>query len=439
MAVRLGIPDALADAPLPRRLAWITLARLLVLVVALALLGLFYLRGEFRIESFSVQVALATLGVSFALAGLYAGLLRSGRHLEGMVSAQLVLDPIIWTVLVYLTGGASSGATSFYGLSCLMGAVLRGLPGATLAAAAGAFGYVALVGSLHFGLLAAPPDQPAALYRLSTDELSYYGLLNLMMLVVVTLLAGYLAERLRFTGGQLVQAEQRAESAERLAALGRLAAGLAHEIRNPLGSIAGSIELLRANPALGEDDRKLFEIMQREASRLNDLVSDMMDLSRPRPPAFAEVDAALLAREVVELARGSGRGVDDVSVRFTGAEQAWVRADSDQLRQLVWNLVRNGVQASSPGATVEVGVDLDDRGRVNLSVADEGEGIDEEAKERLFDAFFTTRSKGTGVGLAVVKRIADDHGFSIQVDSARGRGAVFRVDLGAPVAVNPEV
>ncbi len=431
MAVRLGIPEALADAPLPRRLAWITLARLVLLVAALSLLGIFYLRGGFRIETYSVQVALIILTLSFALAGVYAAVLRSGKRLELLADAQLVFDQLTWTVLVYLTGGASSGATSFFGLSCLMGAILRGLPGATLAAGSAAVFYAGLVALLRFDIIAAPPDQPQSLYRISGDELAYYGLVNLLMLVVVTLLAGYLAERLRVTGGQLQKAEQRAEQAERLAALGRLAAGLAHEIRNPLGSIAGSIELLQSSSALSEEDRELCTIVKQEAARLNDLVTDMMDLTRPRAPQLENVDVARIAREVVELAGHSGRSFADVQVEYSGAESAPLDADAAQLRQLVWNLVRNAVQASSAGDTVHVSVDRFEDGSFLLSVEDNGVGIEGDARERIFDAFFTTRSQGTGVGLAVVKRIVDDHGFDIDVSSEHGRGARFEVRLPA--------
>jgi signal transduction histidine kinase len=116
---------------------------------------------------------------------------------------------------------------------------------------------------------------------------------------------------------------------------------------------------------------------------------------------------------------------------------AVVQADGAQLRQLVWNLVRNGVQASNAGDAVRVSVSVDPAHGVELSVTDTGIGIDDAAKERLFDAFFTTRSQGTGVGLAVVKRIADEHGFSIRVESLEGRGAVFRVALGRPGAERP--
>jgi signal transduction histidine kinase len=159
----------------------------------------------------------------------------------------------------------------------------------------------------------------------------------------------------------------------------------------------------------------------------------MMDLSRPRKPEIATVDAAAIAREVVELAAKSGRAVSDVEVVYSGAKRALVRADGSQLRQLVWNLVRNAVQASNAGDAVRVSV-TSDRDKVELEVVDRGIGIDEASRERLFDAFFTTRSQGTGVGLAVVKRIADEHGFRIEVQSGQGKGALFRVHLGPPAA-----
>jgi two-component system sensor histidine kinase HydH len=432
--LQLGIPEIVAEQALPRRLAWLTGARLLFMSVALALVGVLYLGGQYRLQSFTLRAGLLIFGVGFSLTVLYAVMLRRGRHLERLADAQLVLDQITWSAVVYLTGGASSGATSFYGLSCLVGASLSGLRGAAIAAVTGGAMYGGLVTALSKRWILPPPDQPAALYLPSADELSFYVVVNLLVLVVVMLLAGTLADRLRWTGGELLAATERADQAERMAGLGRLAAGLAHEIRNPLGSIAGSVQLLRTGPGLSEEDRQLCEIIQREANRLNDLVTDMMDLSRPRKPDPALLDAAQVAREVVALASKSGRAVSDVDVRFEAAEQpgaAMVRADGSQLRQLIWNLVRNAVQASGPGDAVKVTVGVES-GQVVLTVTDHGPGIDQAQMPRLFDAFFTTRSQGTGVGLAVVKRIADEHGFMMHVTSEAGRGATFRVLMGVP-------
>lgn len=438
MAVRLGVPESVAGMPLVRRLAWVTGVRIALLSVALGAVAVVNIKRGFDVGSTTVQIVVATVAAAFALTGVYAAVLRTGRRLEALATAQLVLDQATWTVLVYLTGGAASGATSFYGLTCLLGAFLIGLRGSTIAGLTGMACYALVTTALFFGRLAPPGDQAPEVYAVTGEELAYYLLVNVLVLVVVTLLTSYLADRLRTAGGRIVEAEARAESAERLAVLGRLAAGLAHEIRNPLGSIAGSVQLIRTSPSLSAEDRKLCEIIQREAARLNELVTDMMDVARPRRPEPAVVNASRLALEVVELASKSGRAVSDVTVTYTGDEGIAVRADAAQLRQLIWNLVRNAVQASTVGGTVRVSV-KSELAAVVLRVEDDGVGIEPEAKERLFDAFFTTRSHGTGIGLAVVKRIADDHGFAIDVESERGRGAVFRVRLGPRQVVDGEL
>ncbi len=426
MRIALGLPDNIANATLPRRLAWLTAARMVFLLGALGLLGLVYLGREVSLDSFSVRVVLFVLVSSFSLAGIYAAVLRQGRHIEQLAGAQLIFDQLTWTALVYISGGASSGAVSFYGLTCVAGAALTGFRGAAIATLAGGMSYAGLLGALQLRWLIPPPDQPVDLYQLSRFEFLYHIIINLLALVVVTILAGYLAERLRITGGKLVQAEERAEQAERMAALGRLAAGLAHEIRNPLGSIAGSISLLKTANVLSAEDRQLCDIIEREAARLNDLVTDMMDLSKPRTPRPVDVDLVPIAKDVVALTAKSGRAVSDVAVCYSGAVSAIIHADPAQIRQMIWNLVRNAVQASNAGDEVSVEVGDFER-HVELSVSDQGLGIDEHARERLFDAFFTTRSKGTGVGLAVVKRIVDEHGFEIHVESGARRGALFRI------------
>ena len=397
-------------APLARRLAWVTAARLVLLSLLLGLLGLLNVKSPDAWQTFTIQTALGTLAVAFAVTALYAALLRNGQHMQRLVVLQLVVDPMLWTVIVYLSGGPSSGATSLYGLSSVTGAMLTGFRGAAVAFGMGVLCFSTLLAGLYFGVIPPPPDQPGYVFHAQPEDWVYAGVVHLLAMFVVTVLAGNLAERLRVTGGQLVLAEERADHAERLAILGRVATALAHEIRNPLGSISGSIQLLRVSKALTPEEQRLCAIIVREASRLNDLVTDMMNLARPQRPQLSCVDAASTARDVVALAAQSGRAVSDVRVRYEGVERAPICADSAQLRQLIWNLVRNAVQASSAGREVRVSVLTRGSGQdseAELTVEDEGVGLSEQAKERIFDAFFTTRAQGTGVGLAVVKRIAD--------------------------------
>ncbi len=423
LGLRTGAPGSLG-----LRLVWLTALRLVVVTVVLAVTTTVYLRG-FTFGSFSSMFALVTVGIAYSLAAIYAVMLRLGRRLDVVAVVQLVTDQITWTGIVYISGGPLSGATSLYGLTCLSGAILLGIRGGVIAAAAGATAFLGLCGSMVSGVLLPPYDQPIEAYPRHGTDIGYALFVNLLILCVVTLLASYLAERLRVTGGDLRLATARAQEAEQLAGLGRLAAGLAHEIRNPLGAIAGSIELLRTGGTLSEEDRHLCEIVERETARLNDLVGDMLDLSRPREPAKAAVDLGAIARDVVILAARSGRG-SDVKVTFAGPDVAAVLADAAQLRQVVWNLVRNAIQASSPGHEVKVVITVE-REACALEVRDRGPGIPPEARLRLFDAFFTTRAHGMGIGLAVVKRILDDHGFPVEVESAEGEGTTIRVRMPA--------
>jgi signal transduction histidine kinase len=429
MKLQLGLPQG--HSVLGSRLATLTLLRLVFLSVLLGILGRWHLR-DIQLRAFSVQVALVALGIAFALAAGYGIVLRSGRYYRELAWVQLVFDQATWTALVYVSGGATSGATSLYGLTVLTGAVIGGLGAASIAAAVGFTLYVLLSLFMVAGWVPVPPDQLDVPYPITLDQVASPLAINLLVVVVVTLLSGYLAERLRLAGGKLEEATVRALQAERLAYLGKIAAGLAHEIRNPLGSISASIELLRDAPALSDDDRRLCDIIRGESSRLNDLVGDMLDLARPRKPDLVETDIASAAREVATLAQRSGRGAKDVRVRIElpeGVSSFPIHADPAQLRQLIWNLVRNAVQATAPDTVVTLRVKVQDRNSVIFEVEDAGAGIAEEARPHLFEAFFTTRVQGAGIGLAVVKRIVDDHGWEVEALGNEAGGTTFRVAI----------
>jgi two-component system sensor histidine kinase PilS (NtrC family) len=216
---------------------------------------------------------------------------------------------------------------------------------------------------------------------------------------------------------------QKADRAERLAALGRLAAGLAHEIRNPLGSISGSVEMVREAAQLDEQDRRLLTLVLGEVDRLNDLVTTMLDIGRPRELELAPVDLASLSTELARVAQADG---GPRVVVEAPSEPVRVTADHAQVRQVLWNLLKNARQLSPLDRPVRVEVH-DDARRPSFSVTDEGPGIAPEDRERLFDMFFSKRRHGVGLGLALVRQIVDAHGGEITVESEPGNGARFTV------------
>lgn len=421
------------DSPLGRRLVALSFVRLAVLGFFLLVIEGYYLP---ELSGFSTQVAVATATLAFLSTAVFALPLRRESWQQPVAHAQLVVDQLTWTAIVYISGGVTSGSTSLYGLTSVSGAILLGTSGAISASASGAVFYLALCYGFATGTLAPPSDQSPAAYLVNSSDMVYPAFSTVLATLVVALLAAYLAERLRVFGGRLEDANRRALEAERLAALGRLAAGLAHEIRNPLGSIRGSIELLRTGSSLADEDRQLCRIIEQETARLNQLVTDMVDLSRPRAPEPSELDLAALAVDVVELSRSSGLG-ENLAVRYEGADTLTIVADCDQMRQLLWNLVRNALQASPPDGTVHVSLEPCSDGSVELTVRDHGSGIDETSRERVFEAFFTTRRHGVGIGLAVVKQIVDGHGFHIEVSNAADGGAAFSIRIPREHVVQP--
>jgi two-component system sensor histidine kinase PilS (NtrC family) len=233
---------------------------------------------------------------------------------------------------------------------------------------------------------------------------------------------------------ELRQMEEAVRRTDRLAVVGGLAAGLAHEIRNPLASMCGSIEILGASPGLDEPERRLMSVVRSEAERLEALVREFLSFARPISPAFEPLDAARAVTETVELFR---QEVAERGIELSAQAEApvWVRADPGQLRQVLWNLLGNAADATPPGGRVAVRI-LRQAGEGVLEVEDTGHGIADDDLQRIFDPFFTTKERGTGLGLAIVHRIVEAHSGHLSVISEVGRGTIFRVAL--PVAAPRE-
>lgn len=231
---------------------------------------------------------------------------------------------------------------------------------------------------------------------------------------------------------EIVRLRETAYRGERLAVLGRLSAGLAHEIRNPLSSISGSVELVRSSQHLDGDDHRLLGIVLREVERLDDLVSTMLLVGRPREPLRQVHDLRALVNEVVEMARrgpAADSGVQMETVISDEPVHAWV--DQDQIRQVLWNLVKNALQASPHGARVRVCARPNLPDAAVIEVSDEGRGIDQHQREKIYDMFHSERTHGAGIGLALVRQIIDAHHGLIDIVSEQRRGATFVVRLPA--------
>ena len=529
-----------------RRLQWVLGGRL---IVATVLLGatMYLALDAIRYGHFTPTFLLILISAIYGSSILFGVWLLRGRR-EHLVAASItMLDVLLITGLVYLTGGAGSIFSFLYGAQILTAALTLGTRAAYYTAAASLACYLLQGLGLNLGWLPPPPDQPLSQYVLSSRDFQLALVSNLVGITAVALLATNLARRAQVVGARLLVAEQsaarleqlnddivrsissglitadddgriigvnpaareilrdrrgaligqslstvlpsyakelmneppkradvtgrradgsefsmgytlsalvdasgnpsglllsfqdlteiktlrdQAERARQLAVLGQLATGLAHEIRNPLSSISGSVEMVRESNALSPEDGRLLGIVISEVERLNSLVTTMLQVGRPSSIEPQPIDLRSIASDVVAVARGeaspsNGLRIDEISP----VEPVIARVDPDRMRQVLWNLVKNAVQASPYRSTVEVRTGRNGDGRPFVEVADEGPGITEDRRERLFDMFYSGRSHGVGLGLALVKQIVDQHEGQIDIMDRAERGTIFRVTL----------
>jgi two-component system sensor histidine kinase PilS (NtrC family) len=232
---------------------------------------------------------------------------------------------------------------------------------------------------------------------------------------------------------------------QRLAAVGEMAAGIAHEIRNPLASMAGSIQVLREELALNDDQAQLMDIVLRESQRLNDTIRNFLSYARPQRVSVARLDLGKVVADTVRLLRHSSEVRPDHAVEADlPASPVWFDADEGQVRQILWNLATNGLRAMPSGGRLRLAVAANPPGSASphqpgatIEVQDQGVGIPPDEIDGIFQPFHGTFARGAGLGLAIVHRIVSDYDGAIEVESEVGKGTTVRVKLGGTAAGTP--
>lgn len=265
-------------------------------------------------------------------------------------------------------------------------------------------------------------------YQHPRGEHRIFGLAGSPLTVPEVGVVGYVYNFQDLTEEKRREGEYRAK--DRMATLGRLAAGIAHEIRNPLASIAGSVKLLRSISNLDDDQAKLIAIVSHESERLNKLVSDFLVYSRDQRFEFQPIDLGNLIDETVLLLRHHPLFGQRFRVEWEFPRQPiLLSADPDKLRQVFWNICDNSLKAMPEGGSLTIQIEeLSDK-KVRVTVKDTGVGFTEAQLEKVFEPFQSGFSNGTGLGLAIVYQIIQGHKGAIRVESAPGKGARFLIEL----------
>ncbi len=336
----------------------------------------------------------------------------------------IVLKVILGFALIAYTGGIDSRYWAVLLLPVLSAATAFG-PGGTLA-------FMVLAGGAYLVF---------SLWLQAWEELTVYQVLPVVFLVMIGYLVKTLAEDLRVqslkhrrTAEQLAaanvqirEAQEAVLRSDRLAALGQLTAGLAHELRNPLGTIRASSEMLnQALSAENEVAREVAGFIATEVDRANSLITRFLNFARPLELQIAPSDLTQTLDRAVASAERESQGV--TIYRNFAPEIPPFPFDAELMERVFYNLIVNAVQATALGGAVTVKARAF-AGNAEISVIDRGSGIDPKNLDSIFNPFFTTKPQGVGLGLAIVFKIVDEHGGKIAVESEPGKGSVFRVLL----------
>lgn len=253
---------------------------------------------------------------------------------------------------------------------------------------------------------------------------TYDALFEIILYNTVAWISGTLVQTERKRKEELKKAQEELIQANKYKVIGELAAGIAHEIRNPLGSIQGSLEILRKDYKAEDSKYEFLNILLKEVGRLDKVITDFLNYARPALPNLIETDLnELLGETVLILSPQAAKKGVGLKTEL-GKNLARIKADPSQLKQAFINLILNSLEATEGNGQVLIST-LQDRSKVMAKFQDTGKGMSDETKEKIFTPFFSTKENGAGLGLGIVERIVQNHKGEIKVESYLGKGTVF--------------
>jgi len=421
MTIRRSRPEH----DLYRKIKWLIFFRALFAVILLGSLFIalvepdtsLFLADESVAYLFALSVGLLVISLAYTL------VLPRIRRLVAFAYFQVAADTVCVTLVLFVTGASASVFTFLYLLVIIYSTMVIYRRGGMVVATLCALQFGIMVDLEYFELIR--PLGVAAGDMISGDDWQRV-LFRLMMVIgacyLVAFLSGFLAEQERRAKQELWAMEDQMERVERLAAVGEMAAGLTHEIKNPLASLTGSIQMLRENIAYDPTHDKLMRIVLREADRLSALVTDFLVFSRPQAGNSQNVRIDLAIGEIVSLFREDPSFQNRIEVRTWLVAKHYIRIDPEHLSQMLWNLLNNAAEAIDGTGRIDISVQPVGKEYVKITIEDDGIGVPPENLDSIFDPFFSTKARGTGLGLSMVQQIAGLYGGLVDIKSQPGEG-----------------
>ena len=377
---------------------------------------------------FTLLYCIAGVVLCFSLLSFF--LLRQRETLPIPPYLELSIDTFIVTLIVYATGGYFSFLSFLYLVVIIYANMMIYLRGGLLIAGICSIQYALLIALEYTMTLPSITNDTGLL----SQQQSAFNVISKVLITstacfAVAVLSGLLTEQNRKTQKELKEMETHVKRVEKMAYMGEMAAGLAHEIKNPLASLVGSIQMLKNELPYSSDHQYLMEIILRETDRLSSLVTDFLFFARPpvgKPKKISLIEAA---EEICALFEKDSIHAGKLSIQNRIDDKLWVLMDPVHFRQVLWNLILNAAESIDTDGLIILAAKRKKNQDIEISVEDNGCGIPADKLPSIFDPFYTTKQQGSGLGLSIVHRILESYGSRLDVDTRENEGTVFSFPL----------
>ena len=424
MNIDTHTPVAVGDLRL--KLKWLIIGRFLFGVLLLGSSLALQLSGNAAPVSGLFMPLYRVILAIFACSVIYTVIfrfVRPGGH-PWPAYLQIVGDTGLISVIIHITGGYTSFFSFLYLLVIIIASMLLYKKGALIIAGACCFEYGLLLYMETIGWL-----EPVIFgsYLQSDIHYSLEGILYKIAITsiacfAVAILSGFLAEQTKKSRKELVEMEAHVKRVEKMAYIGQMAANLAHEIKNPLASLAGSIQLLRDEMDYNADHDRLMQIVLRETDRLSALVSNFLFFARPPAGKMKEIYLDSALTDILTLFERDTRFSHGIRLKIHLVADVRIMMDPEHLHQVMFNLLLNAAEAIFGEGNITVTTRLAKNRKVEIKIDDTGQGIADDARDMIFDPFYSTKTRGSGLGLSIVHSILETYGCRLKIESRVNKG-----------------
>ncbi len=420
----------IAEAEIIQKLKWLMFFRVLFSALLLGSTILLQFRDSPLPLNPPLFILYGLIATIFLLSLIYALALYRSRRPLLMAYVQVIIDTFIVTVILFVTGNYSSIFSFLYLVVIIYSSILIPTRGTIAIAAICSIQFGIMIDFEYYGVILPFGTEDLLLASAySWNQVLFKVLITMSACFAVAFLSSFLSEQVRRTRNELRVMEDHVKRVEKMAAVGEMAAGLAHEIKNPLASLTGSIQLLQEDIRFDSDHDRLMQIVLREADRLSSLVTNFLLYARPPAGKVEALELDKIIVDTTELFRKDANNEGRIATTTDVQSGIWISMDPLHMRQILWNLLTNAAEAIKGKGHIHIEMHGARNKQALIKVSDDGSGMSPEDINHIFDPFFTTKASGTGLGLSIVHRILEAYDALLDVESEVDEGTTFTLQF----------